>query len=247
MAKESADLEIRLKDVRLSFLNCFAPQKFVDEKTGTERYTYNTNILIPKKLADGSPNPQVKELAEAMKTALAKTWPDGKKVIPPERRCVRDGEPVDPDTIERDDDDNAIAGTGTKVPLYDGYEGHIFVSANRSVDGPESPNPVQLLGPKKTAKNDRGDAVFPRLKQADGLLYSGCYANVIIRIYGYDGKGKNPDRINASLEAIQFKRHGEAFGAKPIDADVAFDEEDDDDGMEVGGGASASEADDLLG
>lgn len=239
--KTDKDQELVIKDVRLSFLNVFRPQKFEDEKTGVVRYTYNANILIPKKLADGSANPQVKLLSEAMKSALEKTWPGQKKVVPPERRCVRDGEPIDPDTVDED-----VAGSGTRVPLYDGYEGHVFISANRSVDGPDAPNPIQLLGPKKTDKDKQGKPCFPRLKQSDGLLYSGAYADVIIRIYGYDGKGKNPDRINASLEAIKFVRHGEAFGAKPVDADSLFDEEDGDDGMDDGIGASADADDDLL-
>lgn len=241
------DQEIILKGVRLSFVNLFKPQKFVDKKTGVERYTYNANILIPKKLPDGTPNPQVKVLGDAMKAALEKTWPGQKKVIPTDRRCVRDGEPIDPDTVDTD-----VPGSGDRIPLYDGYEGHFFVSANRGVDGPDAPNPVQLLGPKKTALDAQGRPCFPRLKQSDGLLYSGCYADVIIRIYGYDGsKTDVPDRVNASLEAVKFVRHGEAFGAKPVDADSLFDEEDGDDGMDdgIGGSASAGDdaADDLLG
>jgi len=237
---ENKDQEIVLKAVRLSFCNLFAPQKFVDEKTGNERYTYNANLLIPKKLADGSINPQVAVLTDAMKAALAKTWPGQKKVIPSERRCVRDGEPIDPDSVDED-----IPGSGTRVPLYEGYEGHYFVSANRGVDGPDAPNPVQLLGPKKTAKDSQGRPVFPTVRKSEGLLYSGCYADVIIRIYGYDGSKNNvPDRINASLEVVKFVRHGEAFGAKPVDANSLLDEEDDDDGM--GGGGVADEVDDLL-
>ena len=77
---------------------------------------------------------------------------------------------------------------------------------------------------------------------------------MIIRVYGYDGsKAENPDRVNASLEAIKFKRHGEAFGAKGVDADAAFDEEDDDDlddDLVSGSGSKAfskNEDDDMLG
>jgi hypothetical protein len=236
------NVEVLLKDVRLSFFNGFEPQEFTDEVTGKKRWTYNTNALVPKKLPNGAPNPVVKQLGDAMKQAIENTWPGADKKIPPERRCVRDGEPIDPDTIDPD-----VAGSGQRFPLYEGYEGHVFISANRSVKSADAPNPVQLIGPKKTAKNDRGEAIFPRLKVSDGLLYSGCFANVLVRIYGYDGKGKNPDRVNASLEIVQFKRHGEAFGAKQVNADAYMEEEDSDDGDAFGPGASAPLDDDGIG
>ena len=243
--KTEKNQELILKDVRLSFAqHLFEPQEFKDDKDPTKvRYTYNVNALIPKKLADGTPNPQVKVLQEALKKALEAGWPGQGKMIPPERRCVRDGEPIDPDTVDPD-----VAGSGTRRPLYDGYEGCFFVSANRAVEAKDSPNPVQLLGPQKTAKKADGTPCFPRLTRSDGLLYSGCYADVIIRIYPYDGKGKNPDRLNASLEAVKFKRHGTAFGAKPVDADSMFDEEPADDGFDSPGAApkTAAPADDLM-
>lgn len=236
--KTDKNQEIVLKDVRLSFVNLFSPQEFTDEITGNKRYTYNANLLLPKKLADGSPNPQVKILSDAMKAAIEATWTSGKdgkaKMIPPERRCVRDGEPIDPDTVDSD-----VPGSGTRVPLYEGYAGHFFVSANRSVKGPDAPNPVQLLDSRKGPNGK-----FPRLRESDGKLYSGCYVDAIIRIYGYDGKGKNPDRVNASLEAVKFKRHGEAFGAKPVDADSLFDDEGPEDGFDT---PDSGADDDLLG
>lgn len=252
---EDKNIEIVLKGIRLpsgetdgtprlSFLNVFEPQEFIDEEKGTVRFTRNLNALIPKKLKDGSPNPLVKTLNEAVKKAIENTWPGGTKKIPPERRCVRDGEPIDPDTV-----DENVKGSGTRYPLYEGYEGHIFVSANKAVkaktreEASRSPNNVQCKGPRKTAKRADGTPCFPILTEADGLLYSGAYADVIIRIYGYDGKGKNPDRVNASLEAIKFVRHGEAFGAKKVDADAAFDEEDGDEGYD-GASTGGSTADD---
>lgn len=255
---EDKNIEVILKGVklssgelvatpRLSFLNVFEPQEFVDEEKGTVRFTRNVNALIPKKLPDGSPNPLVKTLNEAVKKAIENTWPGGQKKIPPERRCVRDGEPIDPDTV-----DENVKGSGTRYPLYDGYEGHIFVSANKAVkaksrdEANAAKNNVQCKGPRKTAKRSDGTPCFPTLTDADGLLYSGVHADVIVRIYGYDGKGKNPDRVNASLEAIKFVLHGEAFGAKQVDADAAFDEEDGDEGgFEASGGAAPDEDDDV--
>lgn len=238
MASSGNNIELTLKNVRGSFLNVVTPQKRTNDQKKLTGYTFNGNFLVPKKLEDGSDNPMVKQLSEAMKAALEARWPGAGKKIPPERRCVRDGEPVDPDSGERE-------------ALYDGYDGCFFVSANRNVTidewEQEKKNPVQLLGPKKDANGK-----FPRLSGAEAskLFYSGAYFDVIIRIYGYDGKGENPDRINASLEAVKFKRHGDAFGAKPVDADSMFDEEDDDDlGDDLTGGSSngSSEDDDMLG
>lgn len=224
MAEKIKNVELVLKNVRLSFLHVFEPQVQVNEKTGKDSYSYSATALIPKKLADGTVNPQIKVIQEAMRTAQEGTWAGQSKSIPPDRRCFRDGEPIDPDTVDPD-----VPGSGARRALYDGYAGHMFLAAKRSIKNPAAPNPVQLLGPKKTAKDSQGRPCFPRLTEADGLLYSGAYADLIVRIYGYDGKKDgNPDRINASLEAIKFVRHGEAFGAKAVDADSMFDEEADD-------------------
>jgi hypothetical protein len=226
--------QIILQNVRLSFANLFRPQKFVDAQAGTERWTYNTNLLIPKKLETGEPNPQIAILRDAMREVIVARWGQTPPNIPPERRCVRDGEPVNPDTDQ-------------PTPLYEGFEGHVFVSANRAVDGPESPNPLQLLGPKKTAKGPDGKPAFPRLTEADGMLYSGAYVDAIITIYAFDGSKLNvPHRVNASLEAVKFKAHGDAFGAAPVDADNLFDEEPDDNGFDEPS-TTSSATDDLLG
>ena len=57
-----------------------------------------------------------------------------------------------------------------------------------------------------------------------GLIFSGCYVNVVIDVYAYDaeeGKG-----VTASLEGIQLKKKGEALGITQIDAQDEFDEEE---------------------
>jgi hypothetical protein len=230
---------VKLKNVRGSFLHVVKPQERRNDAKVLTGWNFNGSFLVPKKLDDGVENPQVLILRDAMKTALEGTWPGQNKKIPAERRCVRDGEPKDEDTGER-------------APLYEGYEGCFFVSANRGVSIEEweliqagkKDWPVQLLGPRKGP-----DGKFPRLKGADAaaLFYSGAYFDVILRVYGYDGKGENPDRINASLEAIKFKRHGDAFGSKPVDADSAFDEEEDDeldDDLTAGSGTQKPKKDD---
>lgn len=67
------------------------------------------------------------------------------------------------------------------------------------------------------------------LVEEDGKPYGGCYVNAIVRLWVQDNKfGK---RINASLEAVQFYKDGEAFGAPPVDVDSKFKDfgEDDED------------------
>ncbi len=68
--------------------------------------------------------------------------------------------------------------------------------------------------------------------EADGVIYSGCYVNAVFTLWAQDNKwGK---RVNGSLSAIQFAKHGESFGGGAIDPNVAdeFDDIDDDDDNE---------------
>lgn len=230
------NVEVKLRRVRLSFESLFDPDERKDEKTGAiNGYAYGGNFLIPKQIEVGGKmvdNPLAQELVDAMKEAATARWGANPPKIPPERKCFRDGEPkaVDEMTQER---------TGPREPIYEGYEGMYYVSASRTVKNKDDENPVQLLGPRKTDKDPKtGKARFPRLTKKDGMIYSGAVVDAIIRVYAYDGtKGGHPHRINASLEAVKFVEHGQAFGAKPIDADSAFDEEDGDDGF----GAEESE------
>lgn len=91
---------------------------------------------------------------------------------------------------------------------YDGYEDMMYVSASNAR------RPMVL---------DRDKSP---LTEEDGVIYSGCYVDAIIRVWAQDNKyGK---RVNASLEAVRFRRDGEAFGAAPPDPDE-FDDLDDED------------------
>ena len=222
--KKSGNIQLVLKDDRLSYVHLFKPKYFKDDKTGRESWSQEVTALVPKKLANGERNPQVKEIQQAIKDAIAARWPGGSKTIPIERRCFQDGEPIDPDTIDAD-----VPGSGVRKPLSPETEGMMMLRCKASVEGPDGPFPVQVLGPRKTAKNDKGEPVFPKLKASDGLIYSGCYADIVVTIYGFDGSKMNvPDRVNCGLEVVKFKRHGEAFGRKQVDANSLLDEEDDD-------------------
>jgi len=100
---------------------------------------------------------------------------------------------------------------GDDKSRYSGFEGNIYVSAtNRS-------------RPK----------LFDRHKdpvvEADDLLYAGCYVNVAVDVWAQDNQFGR--RVNASLLAMQFFRHGDAFAggaqASSDDFDDLGDEDDD--------------------
>lgn len=100
---------------------------------------------------------------------------------------------------------------------WDGYAGHMYLStSNRDK-------------PKTVDRNPKRE-----LKQEDGRLYAGCYVNAVVKLWIQQAKtiedgSTIPNRINASLEAVQFYKDGEAFGARPVDPNEEFDDLSDDD------------------
>lgn len=99
---------------------------------------------------------------------------------------------------------------------YDGYEGMMYVSASNSKKPP-------IVGRNKEP-----------LTEDDGKPYAGCYVNAVIHIWAQNSEAdKGGKRVNASLEAVQFVKDGEAFGAPAVDVDKEFEDlggdEDDDD------------------
>lgn len=112
---------------------------------------------------------------------------------------------------------------------YDGYAGHFYVSAGRPA----------ASGPPALVDRDPKEALTSK---ASGKLYGGCYVNAIVRIWAQDSKeyGK---RLNASLEAVQFLRHGDAFGAKPVNPQEAFEDVSEQEGSDIG---DDDDSDDLL-
>lgn len=229
-------IKVLLKDVRLSFPNLFRPQPFTDKTTGRTTHSYNAAFLVPKVLADGAPNPQIVQIANVIKRVQAGKWGDNVPRIAADRRCFRDGEPVDTDS-------------GEPKPLYDGYAGHYVLSAKNPIkEGEEDRSLIQVVGPRKTAKDSRGNPIFPVLTSRDGLIYPGCYVNAFVTIYAFDGsKLSVPHRVNASIEAVQFIRHGEKFGANVEDANDVFEEaEGEDDITQPASGGAAATDDELF-
>lgn len=99
---------------------------------------------------------------------------------------------------------------------WDGYANHFYVSTKNK-------NQPVVVG------RDRR----PVVRGAAGAPYSGCFVNAIVRLWAQDDP-KYGKRINASLEAVQYVKKGDAFGAAPVDPNEAFDEIEDDEDDDLG-------------
>lgn len=242
--KSKTSIEIKLKNVRLSFFNCFVPQEGRDDNDVLQRMNYNSNFLIPKS------DPQIEIIKKAMNDVKLAMWPDkeSRPKFAADKLCLRDGEPPE------DPEDKESA----RVALYDGYAGHFFLSGNSPVELKEydlilagkKARPVSIIGPKKDPRTGK----FRELEESDDYApYSGSFVNAVVQIYAYKGDSakKRPARINCSIEAIQWKSAGDSFGKKKVDVNSAFDEEDDDEmgdaGTTSGGSAAADDEDFDLG
>lgn len=98
---------------------------------------------------------------------------------------------------------------------FNGAAGHMIVSATRALKD----------GPPKIVGRD-GKTI---ITESSGLIYSGVYVNMSIDVWAQDNKfGKG---IRAGLVAVQFVKHGEAFGGAAAATsddfeDIGFDDEE---------------------
>lgn len=107
---------------------------------------------------------------------------------------------------------------GDSKPESDGYPGNYFVMA-KSRGGKPAPTVLHRLKDPETGGQWK-------VKQSDGIVYDGCYVDVIMDIYAYD---EPQNGITAGLKGLRFVKDGDAFGnGAPINAD-AFSELPSDD------------------
>lgn len=91
-----------------------------------------------------------------------------------------------------------------KDKAYDGYENAMYISC------------ASRLRPQ-VIDRDRTPLV-----EEDGRPYAGCYVNAAISFWIQDNKwGK---RVAANLNALQFVKDGESFGAGGIKTETVFDD-----------------------
>jgi len=87
---------------------------------------------------------------------------------------------------------------------YDGYENAMFISCASRLR-------PQIIDRDRTP-----------LVEEDGRPYAGCYVNAAISLWVMDNKyGK---RVACNLNALQFSREGETFGAGGIKVEAVFDD-----------------------
>lgn len=209
MAENDRVGRVKLRNVRLSFPHLFEPQEgMVDEDTGKKGADkYNAAFLFSKNTPDGKAN--FAAVKAAAEAVKTEKWGKNPPKLKPEKICLRDGDQEDWDGYE---DCFYLTSSNTRQP--------VLIDRRKGPDGQW----VRLL-------DSSGDPVPGALE----LLYAGCYVNAVVSLWAQDNKhGK---RINASLEAVQFVKHGEAFGAKPVNPDDSFDDSDvPDEDDESGGG-----------
>jgi hypothetical protein len=164
-------MTVTLKNVRLAFPDLFVAKAF---EPGQEP-KFGATFLIPKD------DPQVKQIEAAIAEAAAAKWGAKSKGVldgirnNPNKFCFQDGD------LKAD---------------YDGYEGHMTLSAKSKT------RPLVI---------DRNKAP---LDMSDGKVYGGCYVNASLELWAQDnqwGKG-----IRATLRGVQFFRDGDSFsGGRP--------------------------------
>lgn len=232
---------LMLKCVRLSFADTLYVAEAGDRRkdgkhAGKIPYRNSVNFLLPDK-ASREGKEVLTAIKEKMKEAKFAQWQDkaDEIKIKSDRLALRDGDEEE----------------------WAGYAGRYYISASRTTygpkdgatDGPVPKRPYRVIGPRKV-KTDDGVTRFPDVQEGDNdAPYSGSYVNAKVRFWAQDDKeyGK---RINCSIEAVQFAKHGEAFGGGArTNVDDEFDEEDVDDTDDMdttSSGKSKSQVDDDL-
>ncbi len=107
----------------------------------------------------------------------------------------------------------SVVKDGDLKAQYAGFEGNKFVSMRAEA----RPNVYNRNG--------------SQLSESDGVVYSGCYAHVMLEVWAQDNSyGK---RINAQVTGVMFSRDGDSFGggATPAAADDFADLSAADDDM----------------
>lgn len=202
--KEVNDRIVVVKNARLSFPHLHEPQE-QENDDGSTRRSYNCVLMVPKE-----DNPHLDSVLEGIKRAGAaakkRAWgnsPSEWPKIPQSMTCFKDGDNDDHFTTPRDE-----------------YAGHYVISTS----APEK-RPPNVLTNRKDSATGRWIEAVPGQK---GDPYAGCYVNAIIELYAQkkDPKRKMPNRINASIQTVQFRSDGEPFGAQLEDPNELLDEDD---------------------
>ena len=171
-------MKVKLANVRLAF-----PQLF-EAKTvnGEGKPAYSASLLLAPS------HPDVKALNAAIDAVAKEKWGAKAEAILKQMRAT----------------DKVCLHDGDLKEQYDGFPGHLYVSARSAA------RPLVI------------DADKSPLTEKDGKPYGGCYVNVSIELWAQDNNyGK---RVNASLRGVQFLRDGDAFAGGAPASEDEFDD-----------------------
>ena len=184
-----------LSNVRLSFPHLAEPQKQINEQTGKERISYNCEFIMPQDHAGFQ-----QFMARYGALALEK-WKEHAQTVmgmiqnDRKTRCFGRGE----EKINKK----------TFQP-YDGYAGHVFITAGRDT----APQMFQADGQPIDPSNTMA------YQQLARKMYGGCRVNAAIKPWPQDNKhGRG---IRCDLIAVQFAGDDTAFGEGAVDASNLF-------------------------
>ena len=184
-----------LPNVRLSFPHLAEPQKQINEQTGKERISYNCEFIMPQDHAGFQ-----QFMARYGALALEK-WKEHAQTVmgmiqnDRKTRCFGRGE----EKINKK----------TFQP-YDGYAGHVFITAGRDT----APQMIQADGQPIDPSNTMA------YQQLARKMYGGCRVNAAIKPWPQDNKhGRG---IRCDLIAVQFAGDDTAFGEGAVDASGMF-------------------------
>lgn len=184
-----------LSNVRLSFPHLVEPQRKVSPETGKERVSYSADFIMPGDHAG------FKQLMARINDMAVGKWKEHAnnvmQMINADRklRCYGDG--------------NQKVNSKTFQP-YDGYAGHVYVTAGRDT-------PPQVIQSDGTPVDPTNTMAYQALTRK---MYGGCRVNVAIKPWLQENKhGRG---IRADLVAIQFAGDDKAFGEGAVDASGMF-------------------------
>jgi hypothetical protein len=171
-------MKLKLNNVRLAFPALFEAKTV----NGEGKPAFSAVFLL-------SPNDkQVKTIEAAIEAAATEKWA---AKAPAMLKQIRAG-------------DKTFLHDGDMKASYDGFEGHVYVSARNEV------RPLVI------------DADKTPLVAADGKPYAGCYVNATLDVWAMDNNyGK---RVCATLTGVQFLRDGDSFAGGRSASEDDFDD-----------------------
>lgn len=175
-------MKMLLKNVRLAFPVLFEARTV----NGEGKPAFSASFLMD------STDPQVTAINNAIDQVAKEKWGAKAATVLKQMRAQ----------------DKACLHDGDLKADYDGFAGHLYISARNQV------RPLII-------DRDRSP-----LTEADGRPYAGCFVNVSIELWAQDNNyGK---RVNASLRGVQFLRDGDAFAGGGAASENEFDMVEDD-------------------